>query len=158
MLGNNAFYETKLKQYIEENEIPAEHLVFERSCHSVAEAAETAGVTREDFIKSVCMMAADGRLVVGIVKGEDRASTTRVAKVLGVETVRIANEEEMLERTGYPCGGTPAFGYPAQFLIDERVLRKEVVYSGGGSETALVKMRSVDLSKANGGRIVRIRS
>ena len=53
-----------------------------------------------------------------IVKGEDRVDATRVRKVLGVKKVRIATAEEMLQKTGYPCGGTPSFGYPTRFLID----------------------------------------
>jgi prolyl-tRNA editing enzyme YbaK/EbsC (Cys-tRNA(Pro) deacylase) len=94
---------------------------------------------------------------VAIVKGEDRVDTTRVAKVLGVKKVRIATAEEMLGKTGYPCGGTPSFGYPARFLIDERVMEMDVVYSGGGSEYSLTKMRPADLVKANQGEMVRVR-
>ena len=45
--------------------------------------------------------------------------------------------DEMLAKTGYPCGGTPSFGFAATFLIDPRVMRKDEVYTGGGSETTL---------------------
>jgi len=36
-------YEDKLKRFIEDHGIRAEHLSFETSCHSVADAAETVG-------------------------------------------------------------------------------------------------------------------
>jgi Cys-tRNA(Pro)/Cys-tRNA(Cys) deacylase len=84
-------------------------------------------------------------------------STSRVAKFLGVAEVRIATPEEIIERTGYPCGGTPSYGYPARFLVDERVLQKDIVYTGGGSVNSLVRIRSADLLRANGGQVVRIR-
>jgi prolyl-tRNA editing enzyme YbaK/EbsC (Cys-tRNA(Pro) deacylase) len=103
------------------------------------------------------MIDSHGSLVVAIVKGEDRASTSRVAKALKVESARIATPEEMLEKSGYPCGGTPSFGYPARFLIDEKVMQMEVVYTGGGSEYSLVKIRPADLVKANGGEVARVR-
>jgi Cys-tRNA(Pro)/Cys-tRNA(Cys) deacylase len=156
-MENNDDYDSKLKQYIRENRIPCEHLVFPERCHSVAEAAQAAGVTPQDFIKNICMIDSNGSLVVAIVKGEDRASTSRVAKVLKAESARIATPEEMLEKTGYPCGGTPSFGYPARFLIDDKVMRMAVVYTGGGSEYSLVRICPPDLVKANGGEVVRIR-
>lgn len=156
-METNAHYEKKLKTYMWENNIPAEHLVFADSCHSVAEAARAAGVTAEDFVKNVCMVAPDGALAVAIVKGEDRASTSRVARLLDVKTVRVASPDQVFEKTGYPCGGTPSFGYPARFLVDERVLQKDIVYTGGGSEYSLVRIRPADLLKANGGQVAHIR-
>jgi len=156
-METNDRYDAKLKKYIEDHHIACEHLVFSQRCHSVAEAAGAAGVTPQDFVKNICLMDSRGSLVVAIVKGEDRASTSRVARALKAESARIATPEEMLEKSGYPCGGTPSFGYPARFLIDEKVLRMEVVYSGGGSEYSLVKIRPADLVKANQGEIVRIR-
>ncbi len=150
-------YEEKLKQYIRENKIKAEHLGFNHSCHSVEEAAQTANANSDDFVKNICLIEGNDNLIVGIVKGEDRVNTTNVVKALNVEKLRIAAPEEILIKTGYPCGGTPSFGYGAIFLIDPRVMEKEVVYSGGGSENSLVKIASVELQKANKGMIVRIR-
>lgn len=151
-------YEEKLKSFIRANRVEAEHLSFEQSCHSVEEAAEAAGVARQDFVKNICMLDTEGRLVVAIVKGEDRASASRVAKALNAESARLATPEEILELTGYPCGGTPSFGFKAQFLVDPRVLLKEVVYTGGGSQTSLVKIAPQKLLEANGGQVARIRS
>jgi prolyl-tRNA editing enzyme YbaK/EbsC (Cys-tRNA(Pro) deacylase) len=156
-METNDRYDAKLKEYIEDHHIACEHLAFSQRCHSVAEAARAAGVTPQDFIKNICLMDSSGSLVVAIVKGEDRASTSRVARALKAESARIATPEEMLAKSGYPCGGTPSFGYPARFLIDEKVLQMEVVYSGGGSEYSLVKIRPADLVKANQGEVVRIR-
>ena len=156
-MESNETYEKRLKNYIHENHISCQHLTFSGSCHSVAEASQAAGVTPRDFVKNVCLIDPQGSIVVAIVKGEDRVDTSRVAKILGVKKVRIAAAEEILEKTGYPCGGTPSFSYPARFFIDERVMEMEAVYSGGGSEYSLTKMRPADLVKANQGEIVRIR-
>ena len=150
-------YEHKLKQFIAGGDIEAEHLSFEQSCHSVAEAAAVVGTSPENFVKNICMTDAQGQVIVAIVKGEDRASTSRVAKVLQTEQVRTMTPDEMLTKTGYPCGGTPSFGFAATFLIDPRVMQKDEVYTGGGSETALVRVSPQALLQANGGRVVRIR-
>ena len=153
----DAYYEERLKTFMKENGIEGDHLTFSRSCHSVAEAAEAAGVSPGDFVKSICMLDDAGSLIVGIVKGEDRASTSRVAKALEISMARVATPDEVFDKTGYPCGGTPSFGYPARFFIDPKVMEMESVYMGGGSETSLVRIRPSEIVKANGGVVVRIR-
>ena len=156
-METNADYEGRLRAWMKEKRIDGEHMTFSRSCHSVAEAAEAAGVTPQDFVKSICMLDEAGSLIVGIVKGEDRASTSRVAKALNVSAVRVASPEEVFEKTGYPCGGTPSFGFPARFLIDPKVMEMEFVYMGGGSETSLVKIRPIEIVKGSGAEVLRIR-
>jgi len=150
-------YDEKLRKYIKGNGIEAEVISFEQSTHSVAEAAEAVGAAPEDFVKSICMIGPDG-LIVAIVKGEHRASTKRVSKALGIERPRIAESDEMLELTGYPVGGTPAFGYEATFLMDPKVLEKEKVYSGGGSTKALTYMSTEEMQRVNGAKVARLRS
>ncbi|NYT13865.1 MAG: hypothetical protein GKC01_05070 [Candidatus Methanofastidiosa archaeon] len=149
-------YEEKLSLFLKENNSDAELLIFDKSCHSVEEAAETANVDTTNFIKSICMVDSKSNLIVAIVKGEDRASTSRVSKSLNIQQPRIASPEEMLEKTGYPCGGTPPFGYNAIFLIDPKVMEKEMVYGGGGSERALVKVSTSELKRLNKGKIIRV--
>ncbi|MFQ6094564.1 MAG: aminoacyl-tRNA deacylase [Candidatus Bathyarchaeia archaeon] len=150
-------YEEKLKLFMRDHNVRGEHLSFEQSCHSVKEAARAANANIEDFVKNICMIDSEGNLIVAIVKGEDRASTSRVAKALNIDRPRIATPEEILEKTGYPCGGVPSFGYEAIFLVDPRVMEKEILYTSGGSENSLVKISAKELQRANNGRIVRIR-
>ncbi len=147
----------RLRAFIENNHIDCEHLIFEQSTHSVAEAAQAAGVTPEDFVKSVCMVTKDGRVVVAIVKGEDRADRSAVQRLLGLTKLSIASREIMLEKTGYPAGGTPPFGFDAMFLIDERVFEKQIVYAGGGSDRALIRIAPREMQRANGAQVAVIR-
>lgn len=150
-------YEEKLKKYMVENNIHAEQLIFSQSCHSVQEAADAVGASPEDFVKNICMVDDKNNLIVAIVKGEDRVSTSRVGKVLNIDSPRIASKNEILEMTGFPCGGVPSFGYKATFIIDPKVMEKEVVYTGGGSSHSLVRIASQELLKANKGLILRVR-
>ncbi|MBT4855654.1 hypothetical protein HOM50_01660 [bacterium] len=150
-------YEQKLKQYLTDNNIEFEHLSFKQSCHSVADAANAADASTDDFVKNICMVDKDCNFIVAIVHGNDRASTSRVAKVLGIERPNTATPEQILERTGFPCGGTPSFGFDAIFLIDEKLQDRDVVYTGGGSENSLTKITIPELCKANLGKFVRVR-
>ncbi len=150
-------YENKLADYIKKHDIQTEHLVFQKSCHSVEEAASAAGVTAEDFIKSICLTVKGEELIVAIVKGEDKASLSRVRKELDINRPRILSPEEILQKTGYPCGGVPPFGYEGEFLIDDKVMAVDTIYGGGGSEKSLVKLTPSELQKVNGGKVARIR-
>lgn len=145
----------RLRAWLAEQKVDAEHLVFAVSTHSVAEAAAAAGAPEDAFVKTILMLAGD-EIVAAIVKGEDRASTSRVAKLLGVPAVRLATPEEMLARTGYPAGGTPPFGFEARFLVDERVMERAVVYAGGGSDRALVRVAPREMLRANAGAVARV--
>jgi prolyl-tRNA editing enzyme YbaK/EbsC (Cys-tRNA(Pro) deacylase) len=150
-------FEWKIKQFIESHNIIAEHLSFDQSCHSVAEAAKVVGAKPEDFVKSICMVDKADNVIVAIVKGEDRASTSRVGKALNIPKPRIASRDEVFDLTGFPVGGTPGFGFDARFLVDPRVLEKDLVYLGGGSECSLIRMSPLELLRANNGKVVRVR-
>jgi len=149
--------EQRLQAYLQEQDIQAEHLSFDQPCHSVAEAALAVNASPEELVKNICLLDGDDQLITAIVKGEDRVSVSRIAKTLQRDGLRLATPEEILAKTGYPCGGTPSFGYQAMFLIDPRVMEREIVYTGGGSETSLVKISTEELVRANQGTILRIR-
>ena len=149
-------FEEKIIDYMKAHKINAEHLSFNESCHSVAEAAEAAGASTQDFVKNICLLGPNGELAVAIVRGNDRVDTKKTAKFLGLKKVRMATAEEILKRTGYPCGGTPSFGFDATFLIDHNVLDMPLVYTGGGSQTSLIKSTPQVLLAANKGMITDI--
>lgn len=150
-------YEKHLKDYLNAHIPNAEHMSFEQSCHSVAEAAEAANASPDDLVKNLCMIGSDGELIVAIVHGRDRASTSRVGKALATDRPRMATPEEILERTGFPCGGTPSFGFEATFLIDPRVEEMQSIITGGGSEYSLTRVDTQEMLRANDGRVVRVR-
>jgi prolyl-tRNA editing enzyme YbaK/EbsC (Cys-tRNA(Pro) deacylase) len=149
-------YEEKLKKFIEDNNVQCEYLKFNQSCHSVLDAARAAKVKTDDCVKNICLISSEGNLIVAIVKGDDRVSTSRVGKALHIERPRTATPDEILQKTGYPCGGTPSFGYQAKFLIDPVVMERDVVLTGGGSEYALIKISPKELQRTNNGEILKI--
>ena len=150
-------YKAKIKAYIEQNNLEAEHLEFTASCHTVEEAAKAVNASVTELVKNVCLITEDGRFVVAIVKGEDRVSTSRVGEALQTGRPRLANADEILGYTGYPAGGVPSFGYPAIFLVDPKVTELAYVYTGGGTPNSLVKIGTAELLRANQGQVVRVR-
>src|SRR5215469_17980166 len=150
-------FEQRLQSYLTDQHIQAEHLSLDQPCHSVEEAARAVNASPQELVKSICLLDGNGQLITAIVKGNDRVSVSRIIKTLQRDGLRLATPEEILEKTGYPCGGTPSFGYQAMFLIDPKVMDREFVFAGGGSETSLIKISTEELVRANQGTILRIR-
>ena len=146
-------YEKKLDEYIKKNHVEAEQLIFHQSCHSVQEAADAASAKPSDFIKSIVLIGKE--TIVAIVNGIDRVDLKKVEKIIG-EKLRMATPKEILERTGYPVGGTPCFGYKARFLLDEKVMKMEFLYGGGGSTKSLVKTTPSEIVRMTDAKIADI--
>ena len=150
-------YEQKLRRFLSNNAVDYQYLQFSTSCHSVHDAAQSVNASISDCIKNICMIDSNDEVIVAIVKGEHRASTSRVAQALDISRPRIAQPDEILEKTGYPCGGVPAFGFSAIFLIDPKVMENSKVYTSGGLDTTLIKISPKDIQRLNHGKIVRVR-
>lgn len=149
-------YEEKLKAYMADKGIQGKHVVFPESCHSVEAAAAAAGTSPDNIVKNICLEGQD-RLIVAILKGEDRVDRSLVAQVVNMEKVKIAAPDWVLDRAGYPCGGIPSFGFEAIFIVDTRVMEKDLVYSGGGSLNSLLVISPGEILRANGGIVADIR-
>ncbi|HIH20480.1 TPA: hypothetical protein HA244_04395 [Candidatus Micrarchaeota archaeon] len=145
-------FEKKLADFISDNGINAEHLIFETSCHTVEEACASCGATPEDFVKNVSVVnKKTGEFMVAIVPGEKKLDWKKLYVLVGSRDLRMATSEEVLEKTGFPAGGTPSFGYAARFFIDNGVFEKKLVYSGGGSTFALTRVSTDEILRANQG-------
>ncbi|MGA4720015.1 aminoacyl-tRNA deacylase [Fictibacillus nanhaiensis] len=150
-------YHSAISSFILENNIDAIHMVLTESCHSVQEAAKAINVSQHDFVKNICLLDNKEELILAIVKGEDRVSTTRVGKALDIERPRLATEDEVLAHTGFPAGGVPSFGFKAIFLVDPKVTELSYIYTGGGSQLSLIKVETNSMLQANKGQVIRIR-
>ena len=101
-------------------------------------------------------MISGPRTFVCIVPGDTRASTSRLSKHLGTE-VEVATPGQVLERTGYPVGGVPPFGFEAQFFMDPKVLEKAEVYGGGGSDRSLTRIEPKEIVRVTSAEVTRVR-
>ena len=132
---------------VKDQEIKAQHLIFEESIHTVADCVEVSGFPIDEITKSIIMIGNDSETIVALVPAKFRASTKRVGKILGCPPPVIATEEQILERTGYPAGGVPFIGYPAIRLVDPKIMELEYIYTGGGSNRSLLKLWINEIKK-----------
>ncbi len=149
-------YEEKLKDYIQEHGIKGEYLIFKESCHTVEDAERSTGAKPGEVVKNICLINCE-EIIIATVSGEDRVSTTKVGELLKIERPRTATQEEILEKTGYTAGGIPSFGFDATFIIDEKVMQKEIIFTSGGTTNSLIRIKPSDMQKASNAIIARIR-
>ena len=101
--------------------------------HSVAEQCEALGLSPEQVVKSVVVMA-DGAPAVLFVAGDDELNLVKAAHALEAEAVRLAEPDETLAATGVPRGFIGPKGLPdgLRRVVDHRAAGLANFSSGAG--------------------------
>lgn len=123
---------------------------FPEGTRTAADAARAIGCEVGQIVKSVVLMA-DGRPVVALTSGANRADTERIAGILGAAEVRKADAAEAREATGFAIGGTPPFGHPRRLrvLLDRDLLGYGEVWAAAGTPTTVFPIAPAELERAS---------
>ncbi|MGD8367931.1 MAG: YbaK/EbsC family protein [Desulfobacterales bacterium] len=142
-----------LQDFIDRNGIAATILPLSVHTATVAAAAEALGVSEDQIIKSLVFQVQGEPLLV-VNCGPARVDRKKLAAALGVgrKTVKFASPDLALAATGYPVGAMPPFGHqkPLRTLVDQSVKQLEVVYGGGGSVDAMMRLSPDELFRITG--------
>jgi prolyl-tRNA editing enzyme YbaK/EbsC (Cys-tRNA(Pro) deacylase) len=129
------------------------------SARTSQEAADLLGCKVGQIAKSLVFRAKDsGEPVLVVASGANRVDEAKVGALLG-EPIGRAKPEFVREVTGYAIGGIPPVGHarPITTLVDEDLLRFDLVYAAGGTPNALFPIRPADLLRACGGRAATVK-
>lgn len=141
--------------FLQELDIPHEIFKFRGRAGSIRSAAAGLGLEPGQLAR-VELFRVDGRPSIIIVPGDRKVDITKLKRVTGGQVVeRVASDETSL-LTGYLTGDTPPVAHKIEMpaYIDYYVLREDVIYTGSGEPTAILKIRSYDLVRATEGEIV----
>ena len=127
--------------------VPHEIVHLPSSSRTAQLAAEALGVPVGDVVKSLLFLVDDSRPVLALVPGDSTVDAGALAREAGAAQVRLARSREVRELTGYKPGAVPpcALATEVAVVADPRVFAPDVVYRGGGTTTAMLKIRSADL-------------
>ncbi|MGH7363364.1 MAG: aminoacyl-tRNA deacylase [Candidatus Methylomirabilales bacterium] len=122
---------------------------------TVEEAAAALHVSTAQIVKSLVFLVDDVPHLV-ITNGTGRVDPRALAAALGGAKARLARPEEASALTGYAVGGMPPFGHrrPLPVLMEARVLEQPVVYAGGGSDGAMLRISPRELLRATAARLI----
>ena len=115
---------------------------------SAKRASAILGLELKEITKSVVFFCGNKPFLI-LVPGNLRVSYKKLKNILNEPKVRLATPDEVIKNTGYTIGATPpvCFNNELKIIIDKKVIEKEIVYTGGGEVTAILKIKSNDLKK-----------
>lgn len=144
MTHNSALNPADLEEFMQQNHIPGEILHLDVPTPTVESAASAVGSDPENIVKSL-LFKINADLVLAITCGPAHIDRRAIAAhfQVGRKKVKLADPQTVLEATGYQVGAMPPFGHykPLRTLIDQRVLEKNEIYAGGGSDQALLRLQ-----------------
>ena len=146
MLGPN-----ELSEYMRRKNIVGEIIWLSRDeARTSTSAARAVGCDVSQIAKNIVIKGGD-ELYLIIISGDKKIDYEKASKKIG-HKVSLAKPEEVLEILGYPVGGVPPFGHKTEIktYIDTSILRFEEVYTSGGSEDTLMKIKTSELLKVVG--------
>jgi prolyl-tRNA editing enzyme YbaK/EbsC (Cys-tRNA(Pro) deacylase) len=140
--------------YLQELEIPHEIFKHSGQAATLERAAAAQGIEPSELAR-VDIFRVNGEAILVIAAGDREIDTVKLVRVAGGDSVQPVPEEEIPSLTGYLAQGLPPFAHSLKLktYIDYSALKEDVVYSGCGEPTAILKIRSYDLVRATGGEI-----
>jgi prolyl-tRNA editing enzyme YbaK/EbsC (Cys-tRNA(Pro) deacylase) len=131
--------------------VDVEVVRLSESTRTAVEAAQAVKCDVGAIAKSLLFMA-DGEPLLVICGGDKRVDTTRVAALVGAQSVKMASANDVKNITGYAIGGVPPLGHttPVKKLMDNRMLRWPVIYAAAGAHDALFPIEPELLAQVSG--------
>ena len=123
--------------------------------HTAEDAAAAVGCGLDQIVKSLVLLC-DQRPVVALVPGDRRGDPAKIALASGADRARVASADEVKEATGFAPGAVAPFPLPRveTVLLERDLLRKPVVWVGGGSSNHLVGLSPSELLRLSRARPV----
>lgn len=133
--------------------VNTEILEFPQGTRTARDAAEAIGTAVGQIVKSLVFVAGDEPVLI-LVSGAHLADTEKLGRLLGTPVQR-ADADVVRQATGFAIGGVAPVGHiaPLTTLIDENLLRYEVVYAAAGTPFAVFPITPADLVRVTGGRV-----
>jgi Cys-tRNA(Pro) deacylase len=143
--------------YLQTANIPHEMRRMPEPARTATRAAVVLGLQPYQVIKSVLFFTETNPLMV-LIPGDSMVDYEKLKIELGISHLRLINSDEVRQITGYLIGCTPPVALKTDMpkYIDLHALREDVVYTGGGEPSMILKIRSYDLVRATDADVVDI--
>ena len=140
---------------LQELDVPHEIFKLAGQAGSLELAAAALGL-EPGQIARIELFRLDGEPVMTIVPGGRVVDEQKLRALSGALEVSPIPSEDIPSLTGYLAGALPPVAHKIemQAYIDYYTLKEDVVYTGSGEPTAILKIRSYDLVRATGGETV----
>lgn len=141
----------RVQRFIDRHELDAEIVSTPQGVPTVELAARALHVSVDQIIKTLVFTTPGGQLVIAIACGTGRVDRKKIASIAGVDKLKLAPAQVVLDATGYPPGGVAPVDLPtdAIVIVDQRVLAQPAVYGGSGTDLHMMRIRTADIIRLN---------
>ena len=139
----------KLLSYIKQHDLAVNYHTYTTAVDNSQEAAKQAGTNISNIIKTILFKDEHQRLYATILPGKCSVNRKPIKQTYSIKDLTLLSRSEVLQRTGYPAGGVPPFGFEATFLLDKSLELKKDVYAGGGDIHTLIYVSTQEIIRAN---------
>ena len=133
---------TKIRKFLDKHNIKYT-IIKHSSTYTAQEIAASAHISGKELAKTV-MIKFDGKMAMAVLPASYKISFDDLKEVLGVEKVRLAYEQEFMDK--FPdceVGAMPPFGnlYGLEVYVAESLADDEEIVFNACSHTELIRMR-----------------
>jgi Ala-tRNA(Pro) deacylase len=138
----------KLKAFLDEHKVKYV-AIKHSSAFTAQEIAASAHISGKDLAKTV-IIKIDGKMAMAVLPASDKVSFENLKEALGVKEVRLAYEQEFMDK--FPdceVGAMPPFGniYGMDVYTTENLSEEEEIAFNACTHTELIKMKYSDFEK-----------
>ena len=150
---------TRAVRELDKKGIPYRVLRQAHRARNAQEAAAERGVALCQVVKTLLIKRPDGKHLIALVRGDQRLSLKKLARLVGVKRLDMAPHADVPRITGYQIGAVAPFGLRRAGLpvyVDDHILEEERVSTSAGRHDAGLELTVDDLLRAVGGQVADI--
>jgi Ala-tRNA(Pro) deacylase len=147
---------THASRALDEMGVPFRVLMHDHKAKNVEEAAAERGVPVQQVVKTLLVRRPDRRHLIALVRGDQRLSLKKLARLTKVKALEMAPEADVPRITGYQIGAVAPVGLrrsDVPIFVDHHVLEEARVSISAGRHDVGLELATEDLIRAVGGQV-----
>ncbi len=147
----------RVKAFLQARNPAIRILEFEQDTSTSYLAAQAVGTEVGQIAKSMLFKSKRDDYIMVVSTGDVKINSKALKELVGAK-VRMANENEVQEITGFPVGGVCPFALktPVPVFLDDSLKRYEVVYAAAGTSNTAVPISYQELMEVTEGMACRV--
>lgn len=138
---------TNVMRILDQKKIEYEKHYYSADITNGEEVASVLGQSPDDVYKTLVTIGSDKKNYVFVIPVNKNLDLKKAAKVVGVKSIEMIKQKDLLPLTGYIHGGCSPIGMKKLFItvIDKSALSKEKICCSGGRVGCQIEISPSDI-------------
>ena len=147
----------KVQNYLNRFNLKLEVQELAKSTRTAQQAADAVGCAVGQIVKSLIFRTGDQPLLF-LVSGKNQLDVNKVNEAFNFQ-LQKADAHFVREKSGYSIGGVPpvAHAFPMEVFIDGDLMEYDDIWAAAGTPNAVFHLKSNDLPRITGGKIIDVK-